>query len=109
MIWFYTFLFFLIFCIYFIFINYFYSQILIAVSNKKGLISDLKRIIVYVLMIPFFVAPLIAGSEINDYKEVVSNDNYYFIFNIICFALSLLPGFFIFNEPLPLSCKFIYY
>lgn len=97
MIWLYAFLFFLIFCIYFIFINYIYSQILIAI-NKKSLISDLKKIIVYMLMIPFFVAPLIAGSEINGYKELVSNDNYYFIFNVICFALSLLPGFLIFNE-----------
>ncbi|EPF80053.1 hypothetical protein F957_02434 [Acinetobacter gyllenbergii CIP 110306 = MTCC 11365] len=98
MMWFYAFLFFLIFCIYFMFIIYVYSKILMAVSNKKSLVSDLIGIIVYILMIPFFAAPLIIGSEINGYRELISKNNYYFIFNLVFFALSLLPGIFIFNK-----------
>ncbi len=98
MIWFNAFLFFLIFCLYFIFIVYVYSKILVDISHKKGLIKDLMGIIVYLLMIPFFGAPLIIGSEINGYRELISKNNYYFFFNLICFALSLLPGILVFNK-----------
>ncbi len=62
--------------IYFIFIIYVYSKILMAVSNKKSLVSDLIEVIFYILMIPFFAAPLIIGSEINGYRELISKNNY---------------------------------
>jgi len=98
MIWIKVFLYFLIYCFYFLVLVLAYSKFLLKIYYVAGFKKYIFGAAIYLITVILLLAPIILGPTNNNYIEKLRLDNYFFFYNLICFTLSVLPGLYCFNE-----------